>query len=390
VREGVTISHRGSVYEIGRGLGFYGIWVAAAPKSPPVEWWPETPDGWYQAWSRFTYIEAPGAITEVGQPAARADPAGADRPDRRSLRLTAAILLAIGVAFGIAGLFPDYLGGASLAAQPPQVVPHAIYLAAWTAGAALLLPGGSWARIGALVAAGTSVVTFGLYFSDLGNVIAFGTRAGGAGLVLTMIGWLACAAGSVLGFLARRDGILRRPRGREAVLVTGLAGVAGLGAALAFAPAWDSYTLWTSQGLLGSTTEGNAFANPGPVIFGDVAVMVVLVAVVIIAALWRPVWQGAALLAGATVPLAAQVISALVGVTETASPQELGISGARAAALGLTAIDSGLTAAFWVFCAFVAALILLTARMVTAPALAQAAPTGPAQVDTPPASLTLS
>jgi hypothetical protein len=370
VREGVTISHRGSVYEIGRGRGFYGIWIAAAPQPVPVEWWPETQDGWFDAWSRFTAIEAPGAIVTVEEPVPDS-PALASPRERNSLRLAGVALLVLGVVLGIIGLFPDYTEGASLASAAPDVIPHAIYLAAWAFSAVLLLRGGNARRVGALVAAGTSAVTFGLFFADLGVVIAGGASLGGAGLVFSLTGWFACALGAVLGLLSRRDGLAARPNGREAWLAAALAMIAGLGAALAFAPPWDSYVLLTPSGVLGSGTLGNAFKNPGPVILGNVAVMVILVAIVIVAALWRPVRQGAALLAGATVPLAAQVISAIVQVTEKTSPQLFGITPGEAGRIGLT-INSGLTAAFWVFSAFVIALILLCVRMATTPTAAPA------------------
>ncbi|HUC56623.1 MAG TPA: hypothetical protein VMA95_04425 [Streptosporangiaceae bacterium] len=366
MREGVTISHRGSVYEIGRGRGFYGIWIAAAPQPTPVEWWPETQDGWYDAWARFTAIENPAAITAVDEPLPGSLSLASPR-DRDSLRLGGVALLALGVIFGIIGLFPDYTEGASLSSSAPEWIPHVIYLLAWSASAALLLRSGNARRAGALVAAGTSAVTFGLFLADLGIVIADGTSQGGAGLVFSLVGWLACAAGSVLGLLSRRDGLAARPDGREAWLATTLAVIAGLGAALAFAPPWDSYVLSTPAGILGSGTLGNAFKNPGPVILGNVAVMVIVVAIVIIAALWRPVRQGAALLAGAAIPLAAQVISAIVQVAERTPPQLFGISPAEAARIDLT-IDAGLTAAFWVFTAFVVALILLSVRMATTPA----------------------
>ena len=88
--------------------------------------------------------------------------------------------------------------------------------------------------------------------------------------------------------------------------------LAGLGVAAAFAPAWDSFTLRTAAGQSQSLTMGNAFSNPGLVIAGDVAVMLALAAVVIAAALWRPVRHGAVLLAGAVIPMAAQALSALM------------------------------------------------------------------------------
>ena len=247
---------------------------------------------------------------------------------------------------GIVAFFPTYLGGASLAQQPAEAVPHAIYLAVWTASAVLILLGGVRLRLGALLGAGMSAVTFGLFFADAGTAVAGGAHVGGAGLWLALAGWLACAAGSVLALLVRPAGrreipyqpgrparllSLGRPRGAELGPVVMLA-LAGLGVAAAFAPAWDSYVLRTAAGQSQTFTEGNAFANPGLVIAGNVAVMVALAAVVILAALWRPVRHGAVLLAGAAIPMAAQAISALVQVGGTTSPTQFGLTPAQATA----------------------------------------------------------
>jgi hypothetical protein len=142
--------------------------------------------------------------------------------------------------------------------------------------------------------------------------------------------------------------------------------LAALGAAVAFAPSWDNYVLRTALGASQSVTLGNAFANPAAVIAGDVAVMVALVAVVAAAALWRPIRLGAALLAGAIIPMVAQAISAFIQVSEATSPGTFGISSAQAAASGLT-ISNGLTAVFWIYCAFVVAMIASCAWMLMTP-----------------------
>ena len=337
----VTITYRGAKYEIGRGWGFYGIWTSGAPRSQPLERWPETPEGWSAAWTRFASIEAPGAIVPVGRHTAPAS-SGAARESRPALSpkaaaIAAAALLGLGVALGLAGLFPSYLGGSSLAQQAELLVPHAIYLAVWTASAVLILLGGARLRLGALLGLGLSVVTFGLFFADAGTAIAGAGNAGGAGLVLALLGWVACAAGSVVAFLVRpasapapdaqpgHRGWLARPRGSALGPMVMLV-LAGLGVAAAFAPAWDTFTLHTSAGQSQSVTLGNAFANPGLVIAGDVAVMVAFAAVVVVAALWRPVRPGAVLLAGAAIPMAAQAISALVQAGRTPSPAQFGIS----------------------------------------------------------------
>jgi hypothetical protein len=146
------------------------------------------------------------------------------------------------------------------------------------------------------------------------------------------------------------------------VVTLAIAALAAIGTAVAFAPSWDSYTLRTASGLTQSLTAGNAFANPAPVIVGDVAVMVALVAVVIVAALWRPARLGAVLLAGAAIPMVAQAISALVQVGEPVSPANFGISPAQATQARLT-ISTGLTPVFWIYCAFVVALLMAGAWM---------------------------
>ena len=204
----VIITYRGATYEIGRGWEFYGIWMNGAPRSAPLERWPETPEGWAAAWARFTSIETPGTIVPVGkntppvgsgagQDSGQAGPNAATAP---GARIVAAALIGVGVVLGVAGLFPPYVGAASLARHAEQVIPHAIYLAAWTASVVLILLGGARLRLGALLGLGLSAVTFGLFFADAGLAIAGTATGGGAGLVLSCLGWVACAAGSVLAF----------------------------------------------------------------------------------------------------------------------------------------------------------------------------------------------
>ena len=249
----------------------------------------------------------------------------------------------------------------SLAQQPAELVPHLIYLAAWTASGLLILtgrsrPGHTLPQAGALLGVGVSVITFGLFLADVGQVIAGGAHLFDLGLLLSLVSWLACTAGAVLGLVLQPAGAPGRPprAASRAVLGLALAALAALGTAIAFAPSWDSYTLRTSSGVQ-SLTAGNSFANPAPVIAGDVAVMVALVVVAVVAALWRPARLGAALLAGALIPMAAQAISALVQASQPTSSAQFGLSPAQAARAGLT-ISNGLTPVFWVYCAFIVAL----------------------------------
>jgi hypothetical protein len=395
VLDKVTIAYRGATYEIGRGADYFGIWAVAGPRSQPQEWWPETQEGWSDAWTRFTALEAPDAIAPVGRNTAQSGErtgAGsrfAPAIGARAGATVAALLIGVGVVLGIIGLFPVYLAGTSLAAQPDNLVAHVIYLAVWTASAVLIFLGGTRLRIGALLATGLSIVTFGLFLADAGTPIAGGAHLAGAGLVLSLLGWLACAVGSALAFVIRTDRragpvpasgpaavsgsaaasghlvSVRWPRG-TALGSSVLLILAGLGAAAAFAPAWDSFTLRTAAGQTQTLTAGNAFSDPGPVIAGNVIVMVALAAVIIVAALWRPVRLGAFLLAGAIIPMVAQAISAIVQVSEATSPTQFGFTPAQASQLGLT-ISNGLTPAFWIYCTFVVILVVSCAWMLFTP-----------------------
>ena len=226
--EKAIISHRGEKYEIGRGKRFYGIWAVGAPYDAPVDRWPETRDGWGQAWMRFTAIEVPGTIAAVpsertglrsvlnfrrGRPnGGSADGAGGEaaagaaaaRRHGGTGLLVGEGLLVLGVVLGLAGLFPRYAGGQSLLSQSDQVVPHLCYVIAWAVSAgviALNVSRSRTARLGALFALGLSAVTFGLFLSDLGEVTS-GSASLGSGLVVSLLGWLACTVGAALALVA--------------------------------------------------------------------------------------------------------------------------------------------------------------------------------------------
>ena len=357
MRDSRTIWYQGARYQLGRAGHGYAIWAVDGPPSRPVEQWPGTPEGWSGAWSRFTAVEVPGTITHLAPPAG----VPADPP----ARVTAALaLLAAGLVLGVASLFPGYLSGSSLAQQADQLIPHVIYLAVWAASAVLIAAGGSRRRAGLLLGLGTSIVTFGFFLSDAGTVIASGTHVMGPGLVLGVAGWLACTAGCAALFRPGPGELPRRRSGLDhrVTATVAVAALAALGAACAFAPSWDRYTLHTAAGLTRSFTAGNSFANPGPVLAGDMAVMVALVVVAVLAALWRPARLGAALLAGAVIPMAATAVQALVQIGEPLSSAAFGIPPAQAASAGLT-ISAGVTPAFWVYCVFVLALAMICAGL---------------------------
>jgi hypothetical protein len=397
VPEKAVISHRGEKYEIGRGKRFYGIWVIGAPYEAPVDRWPENRDGWHQAWARFIALDVPGTIKAVSRerkgprlslgrrkrsdanPAddAPSDKEAAGRSRRGGGLLLGEGLLVLGVVLGLAGLFPAYEGGQSLLSQWDQVVPHLLYVIGWAVTAALVAlsvarPSNA-ARLGALFGLGLSAVTFGLFLADWGQLAISGVTLG-SGLVLSTLGWLAGTAGAALvlaanaGLSEQREQPSRPVRpARDHAGPVALLVLAAIGTAATFAPSWDSYTLTAkSTGATQTITAGNAFDNPGLMIAGNVCVMAAIVAVAALAALWRPARHGSLLIAGAIVPLVAEIISAIIQVSQPASPTLFGITSQQASSVGLT-ISSGLTGIFWVYFVFVISLLVSSLWLFTEP-----------------------
>jgi hypothetical protein len=482
--EGVSSWTDSAETDSARTDGIAASVTAAALPAPEL---PVTP-GAPAAGGTSRGASAPAGPAPVGAPRAGLVPFGEGRRPGTAL-LAAEGLLVVGVVLGLGGLFPAYVGGQSLLSQTDLVVPHLCYVVGWAVSAALIALGFArygTARLGALLGLGLSAVTFGLFVADFGEVIQ-GSASLGTGLVVSLLGWLACTAGSALtlavvgggdaadstpagsastgtatgfgqpaygqqgyfpgyaqpgsahpghaqpgyaqpghsfpgygqpghgqagygepgygepgygqsgygqsgygqpgyaqrpyqaqpgygmaGFGSRAG---RRIAGRSWLAwpsraeagPLGLLLLAAVGTVAAFAPSWDSYTLTTASGTSQTLTAGNAFANPGWVIFGNVAVMVAVVLVAALAAMWRPPRQGALLLAGAIVPLAAQAVSALIQVSQPASASMFGISQAQASAIGLT-ITSGVTSIFWVYCVFVISLLVSCAWLLTTPA----------------------
>ena len=289
----------------------------------------------------------------------------------------AAGLLGLGVVLSVIGFFPSYNAGTSLASQASVLVPHIFYVVAWAVTAVLVLFAGLRRQAGALLGLSMSAVTLGFFLADIGTPISDGARLFGAGLLLSLLGWLACTAGAGLAFAASGlsfrtwpgfrfgRGTLTGPSGHEIVPTITLI-VATVGAAIAFAPSWDRFTLQAANaGVTQTVTEGNAFSNPAAVIVGDVATMVLLVAVMVVAALWRPRRLGAAVAAGAIIPLVAEAVSAMIQIAGV-TPAQLGYSSSEVSVLGLT-VSAGLTPMFWVFCAFTATMILLCAWLLLTP-----------------------
>jgi hypothetical protein len=340
--------YRSTRYILGRGSDFYGIWDASTPNGEVIERFPATAAGWFAARRRLDALDHLARATTTS-------PIIAPLTDRTTF-LVAGVVLA-GVVLGIAGLFPNYLGGSNLVSQGAELLPHVAYVTGWALVAGLLLAERRFARGASGLGLGLSLISFGFFLTDVLTAIAGQGESPGAGLYLSLVGWLACSAGSAAALIALRS---RAPRGRPSAWrhpVVALGAIGALGAAVAFALPWDRYTLTAATTHATQTTNaGDIFANPGAIIAGNVVTMILIIGVLAVAIAWRPTVIGITVLAGALVPLAAQVFATLAQPVPALS--EFGITAAQAAE-GQVSIAASYTGWFYLYCAFVAGLVVL-------------------------------
>jgi hypothetical protein len=381
VSEKVVISYQGARFRLGRSQTFFAIWPDGMPLDQPLEQWPATPEGWSAAWVRFNELETPGTIVTAQAPAAASVWGGRpSAPTLTGFKVTnSSALLVIGVVFGVVGLFPGYWGNSSLASQTDQLVAHLLYLLAWAIASVGVLAGGNKARIGALVGLGTSAATLGLFVSDIGQLNGASV---GAGLVLALIGWVACTAGVVLalrGSWKWRELLVERLSARS-IAGTAVLGAVAVGVAVTYALSWDTLTIASSQGQLQTSAYGNIVSESGVEVFGTVLVMIAIITVATFAGLWRNITAGAALLAGVLFAVVAQAISAPIQAHDQTS-----VFAAGAKSAGDVFISYGLTPSFWLYCLFAVALVVSCAWMLVSPAGSAIAVGAPVVSPAPPA-----
>jgi Protein kinase domain len=262
-------------------------------------------------------------------------PATSPAPAAAGSRLRLGIgLLVLGIAVGIASLFPEYQGFGSLASATDTLVTYSGFLVSWTAGLVLIVALRGRPAFGALLGLGTAAATLGVFAIDLSVAVTGSQAHVGPGLVLALLGWLSCTAGVALLIGRSPGGWPRRPHGR-ALAPAGLLVVAALGTAIAYGPTSFNYT-WSG----GSLISGDLYpVDWSLVTTANLFLMVIFVAAVIAAVLWVPARLGAAMAAGAIIPMAMQAVFTLVAVAEFVPPDATG----------------DVTPAFKAYCAFIIA-----------------------------------
>jgi hypothetical protein len=246
----------------------------------------------------------------------------------------AAALLAVAIACGIASLFPDYTGFGSLASATDSLVEYAGFVAVWAASLVLILTRRTSPQAGALLGLGAAAATLGVFAIDLSIAVTGSQARIGPGLVLALLSWVSATAGVGLALGRRPAGWPSRPGGRRiapaAILV-----IAAIGTAAAYGPLSFSYT-WSG----GSLVSGDLYPPSQSLITdANFFLMVIFVAAVLAAVLWVPARLGAALAAGALIPMALQAVWTLVAVAEFVPPGAAG----------------DVTPAFKAYCAFIIA-----------------------------------
>ena len=338
----VEITQPGRNYSVGRDEEGYGIWRSTDASGLPLERFGTESTDWFAAFTRWRELEEGRDTPEQRRPAI----------ERRGLALG---IFGVALALGVAGLFPEYSAGTSLAHSPDELTTHLFYLAGFSV-AALGVAATHRARdVGALVGVGLSIVLLGFYVTDVANALSGGGFGGG--LALSLASYVLAAVASVVALRGRATlGAPTRPH--RSIALAGA--VFSIGAAVAFAPAWDRFVVdLSSSGTVRIVTLGDAFANPGGVIAGNVVTMVLIATVPVLALAWTPARHGVALIAGGLVPLVALAIAAVVQLHERLGPELFGVSASEASTDHLV-VSSGFTGAFYIYVGCVAVLALLS------------------------------
>lgn len=339
-------------YELSKGDDFYGVVDTAADGRPVIARFPLSAAGWFSARGLCEQMK----LNSAGSTSA----AIGDELPSAPLAVPA-LLIAAGVLLGFVGLFPNYSSLSSLASHSDQLVAHLFSLVGWAVVAALIAWRRPMARAASAFGIGLSAMSIGFLLTDVTTIASSRGETAGAGIYLALIGWALCAIGSVAAALASwrslDTGLVSPTRRRYAVL----AGLVVIFSIITFALPWDRYRLNVgATGQVQTVTAGNAFANPGSVIVCELIVMAAMAVLLFGSTLLRSIRVGAALFAGALLPLVAQIVSA---VLQPAPPlTAFGVT-PQIAAQEQMRLDAGYTSWFYLFCMSIALLIVVDAWM---------------------------
>jgi hypothetical protein len=273
----------------------------------------------------------------------------------------------VGVVISIIGLFPDFEGGGSLAQSPYELAFHAIYIAAWIGTGAWILRSRTRPGDGGLFGLILGITALTDFVGDIVGITSSSGPGVQAGLVISMIGWLAAVAGaaaccrlrptstapvqggSLLGGSfqggpvpaerlqdrpARGGSLSGTAVGLRVLLILAIIGVDVL-----YLPGWFHYSI-------GGTSYGtnNAWDYSAGEIAVEAVYMLVFLVIAAVATRWRSSADGLPLLAGAAAATIAQVVIGFVTVAE--SPY----------GTGSYATDVSFTVPFWLYVVFAAGL----------------------------------
>jgi|GEM_PF-5969462 len=274
----------------------------------------------------------------------------------RISQLVGASVLLVGLIVGVTGLFPTYLTSETLVSTGYNLTPHIFYLAVWAIAAIMIFSSETLSTYGSLFALGVSLISFGLFVTDIATGIE-GSYIG-PGLALSISSWLLCTGGAAIVYFFL-------PKNKEKKFYLSLpsmliSAAVALAIAILYIPSWDSYTiikLTTGQSL--TRTAGDAFQLPAPLIAGALAVSVAFAAMGVYVFIFARTKRGYIFFFGGFLVILGQVISAFIQQTNPYTAN--GITKSAAAASGIQ-ITAGFTPMFY---ALVIAMIVLAALLLS-------------------------
>ena len=295
---------------------------------------------------------------QAGAPRKRVVRAGPPPLSAGAVRIGAALLL-LGAALTVGGIFPSYLGGSgSLAAQTARWLFVTIPLVAWVPGALLMTRARPAAvRMGTGLAFGSVWISSGLTAGGIGQLVATGFGPARAGFWLVVAGAGVAIVGVVIVLAA-----LRRSRrsgapvaGRRLLLAVTV--IASAAAVVGYLPGWRVYRV-TARTLKHADVVRfpGPFQAPWEVIVAEVAVVVGIGLLPLVAARWDDLRAGGAMILGVALGIGGLLALNLTDVL-TAKPETL-VPAAQVKSFDVR-LSASLAWGFWVEAGALAALVLI-------------------------------
>jgi hypothetical protein len=255
----------------------------------------------------------PSSLSQASAPRKRVILTGAPPLSTVMIR-GAGLLLLVATGLAVGGLFPKYtLDAAPSTSSTSAVLLHVVPAGAWfLGGVAVLSLRPAAIRAGNALAAGASLVTFGITIVEISQLIG-SKESLGAGFYMELASGLVALLAALIGSLVLRRSTTERGLAWPRLWTLVPAVIAGAGFVVADTQSWQHEKIVEATKHQSASINVPAqFDARWEVIAGQIVIVVALVAFTVLASQWRRRRAGGAFIAGAVVGFASYALPTYV------------------------------------------------------------------------------